>query len=102
MCNHAAKTNASLKKHLQIHSETNDPNVLDFPCPDCNKTFREKKTLQIHSFVHSGHRPISCAICGKTFVTSKINQILIVQIYITFFYSIRLHSQETSLQARAK
>lgn len=36
-------------------------------CPECNQTFRIKKTLTKHMVIHSDARPFSCPHCASTF-----------------------------------
>lgn len=36
-------------------------------CPECNQTFRIKKTLMKHMVIHSDARPFSCTHCSATF-----------------------------------
>ena len=43
---------------------THEPSLL---CPVCNRGFRAERTLKIHMYLHTGKRPHSCTICGKTF-----------------------------------
>lgn len=36
-------------------------------CPECNQTFRIKKTLAKHMVIHSDARPFNCPHCSATF-----------------------------------
>ncbi|KAG8542676.1 hypothetical protein GDO81_026289 [Engystomops pustulosus] len=36
-------------------------------CPDCNKTFQNKRTLRTHQRVHTDERSYICNVCGKSF-----------------------------------
>lgn len=36
-------------------------------CPECNQTFRIKKTLTKHMVIHSDARPFTCPHCSATF-----------------------------------
>ncbi len=36
-------------------------------CPECNQTFRIKKTLTKHMVIHSDARPFNCPHCSATF-----------------------------------
>ena len=38
-----------------------------FKCPDCPKTFKVRRHLQVHYRIHSGVRPYECKECGLTF-----------------------------------
>lgn len=38
-----------------------------YRCPECNQTFRIKKTLTKHMVIHSDARPFNCQHCSATF-----------------------------------
>lgn len=53
---------SGLRKHLLIHSD-----VKKYKCEICQRTFREKATLVIHTRTHTGEKPYKCDTCGKGF-----------------------------------
>ena len=51
----------------EILSEHNEQLHSVFTCLCCFKTFTSRSNLERHSRLHTGHKPYSCAICGKAF-----------------------------------
>lgn len=48
-------------EHLKTHGDDYVPKE-KFPCPECNKIYRGKHSLNIHMKTHSGERPYSCQV----------------------------------------
>lgn len=42
-----------------------------YNCVECEKVFKTKFQLRIHSYVHSGQKPFNCDKCDKQFVTQS-------------------------------
>lgn len=38
-----------------------------FDCPECGKSFTQKKNLNAHLSIHTGDKPFPCTICDKRF-----------------------------------
>ncbi|XP_068631244.1 zinc finger protein OZF-like [Battus philenor] len=91
ICNAPFKYRNNLKKHLQIHSNPNN-----FVCNHCGKTFNVKGNLklhmerihssksgyctvcskhvaniEVHTWKHSGERPLKCELCSSSFFKMK-------------------------------
>jgi len=50
-CAHCGKSGVKTKQNLVSHLETHVEN-LEYPCPDCEKTFRNRQTLRSHKSIH--------------------------------------------------
>ena len=53
----------NLERHLKAHNNTNREHV----CVDCGKTFVDSTRLKHHRWIHTGHVPFACEVCGQGF-----------------------------------
>ncbi|XP_050798802.1 zinc finger protein 777-like [Gopherus flavomarginatus] len=49
-------------RHQRLHGV-----VHRYECPECPKSFLQKRHLADHTRLHSGERPFPCPVCEKTF-----------------------------------
>ena len=67
-CNRMFSRKVQYEKHIRQHAPAPDPSdELSFDCELCGKTFKNEKSLKIHSKRHSTKNKITCVICGKKF-----------------------------------
>lgn len=64
------KIRFSTKELLKAHCEQFGHSILwPFPCPECDRSYPNKKSLQIHQVSHKGYKPFSCSVCPAAFNT---------------------------------
>lgn len=49
------------------NEKTSRNNKKSFPCPNCDKVFVRKPSLNIHMSLHTNFRPFECKVCFKSF-----------------------------------
>ena len=62
------------KKFCKLKSDQASNENRDYKsikCPDCEKVFFRKSTMEIHRRIHSGDKPYECSYCGKKFNRSN-------------------------------
>lgn len=53
----------TLKQHQIVHADGDS----SFKCNICDKSFKRKEKLRIHTRAHSGDKPYLCSVCDKRF-----------------------------------
>ena len=48
-------------------SQNQDPNLKNYPCETCAKSFVRVADLYRHIRTHTGERPFQCNVCGASF-----------------------------------
>ena len=67
ICNHLKKrSNLTFKPFLLLQVHTLDR---VFQCPQCEKGFKELRTLRLHLKIHNAEYPEQCSVCQKVFRT---------------------------------
>ena len=69
-CDYTNSTKIKFKNHINI-VHLNLPEIRDFFCETCGKTFDENRLLQRHLVVHSDIKSVHCTICENSFKTKK-------------------------------
>jgi len=65
LCTQLFKDRLSLAKHqVEVHSSERS-----FACSQCDKTFKEIRTLRLHLKIHNSEYPEQCGVCNKVFRT---------------------------------
>lgn len=66
VCGYCEKT-FSRKDHLKIHENLHRSSNESHPCPECNATFKNKKTLAGHMKTHNAEKAFKCEECSSEF-----------------------------------
>ncbi|KAM6951492.1 uncharacterized protein FYW47_015004 [Aplochiton taeniatus] len=64
-CGRAFSTNEILKRHMERHSCQEK----SYACPQCERTFWAKKTVDVHVQIHHKGMRFPCSYCGKLFLS---------------------------------
>lgn len=67
-CRKLFKNKITLKNHVK---KLHGPEILQYECDFCKKTFLRKDALLEHRTIHTGERPYKCLWCPKTFRNSS-------------------------------
>ena len=67
ICRHTFATQAVFEAHAQKCSAE----ARLFPCPYCDKVFRQKCTRTVHIRRHTGETPFKCSHCARTFADNS-------------------------------
>lgn len=70
VCNASFASIGQQKRHERIqHGDESDKGQKK--CPECNKTFADRRLLVNHLRIHLGVKPFKCDYCEKTFITKN-------------------------------
>ena len=64
-CNKEFQDRCYLKRHIRDSHTHKDEKP--FKCGECGRAFKHKKSLKIHSVIHTNVNPYECQDCGDTF-----------------------------------
>lgn len=71
-------TSTSTETHSDSEGETDSftssGTQRNFPCDQCSRTFRQKRSLVAHLNTHSGVLPFACSTCAKNFSCKNLLQ----------------------------
>ena len=70
-CNASYSTKYNLKRHIKV----NHLGIKLFQCASCPKSFATKQNLTEHSYIHTGDKPFPCPYCNKCF--RQASQVLV-------------------------
>lgn len=62
-CGSAFFMNSEMRKHIANRHQTTRP----FGCDQCNKTFKNRHSLNKHLKIHSGVKPYVCSVCSESY-----------------------------------
>ena len=71
----------SVKNHSSLNMSLIDRRYLTHPdtwgkqnqCKLCNKSFTERKSLNVHMIIHRSKKTHRCRLCGKSFAERSFN-----------------------------
>lgn len=73
-CDRMFSRKVQYEKHIRQHVHVPDPvpvpdlsDIIGIDCEVCGKTFKNEKSLKIHTQRHNTKNKIACVICGKKF-----------------------------------
>jgi len=68
ICNRVFLNQGSLQRHFLVHADRNQPSfVKNYSCPRCDRMFAYRSNFIHHFRLHTGDKPLFCLDCNRTF-----------------------------------